>query len=311
MDSGGVEAVNTYLKCNVKERAAELNRLLALPLEEKIRNSVDLIGTVLEKHQRPVVACSFGKDSMVMLHLVRQLRPDVDVVYNNTGVEFPENVTFARRMGEEWSLNMHVTRPETTFWKVVDQYGWPLLGKDCYGRARQKWARAEARISAKCCEVLKEKPSNKLIAGLGADVILLGTLATESRNRRFRWMEHGEYFQNKRENFWKCHPIATWTEADVWAYHELHQIPHCPIYDMGHKRNGCWPCGMDIKFKDNHLSVLRQTHPRLWRFLMVDKGLGKELMKLKLCLDDGQMNIDHYVDVEDLLRVRPCYFDRL
>lgn len=303
--------MTTYLKCNVKERAAELNRLLALPLEEKIRNSLSLIGTVLEKHQRPAVACSFGKDSMVTLHLVRQLKPDVDVVYNNTGVEFPENVAFARRMAEECNLNLHIARPETTFWRVVDQYGWPLLGKSFHGRTKQKWARAEARISDKCCEVLKEKPGNKVIAALGADVIFLGTLATESRNRKFHYMESGEYFLNRRENAWKCHPIATWTESDVWTYHALHQIPHCPIYDMGHKRNGCWPCGMDIKFKGNKLSVLRRSHPRLWHFLMVDKGLGKELMKLKLCLDNGQMNMDQLLDVEDLLRIRPCYFDRL
>ena len=86
---------------------------------------------------------------------------------------------------------------------------------------------------------------------------------------------------------------------------------HCKIYDMGHKRNGCWPCGMDIGIPGNHLSRLRLSHPKLWRFLMIEKDLGQELLKIKLVLRDNQMDFFQEAHIEGILAQRPCYFDNL
>ena len=80
---------------------------------------------------------------------------------------------------------------------------------------------------------------------------------------------------------------------------------------MGHKRNGCWPCGMDIGFNHNHLSRLRVSHPKLWHHIIIDRGLGKELIKIKLALRDGQADMFSGGKVERLLEQRPCYFDTL
>lgn len=80
---------------------------------------------------------------------------------------------------------------------------------------------------------------------------------------------------------------------------------------MGHKRNGCWPCGMDIGIPGNHLSILRLSHPKLWRFLMVEKGLGQELLKIKLALKGGQSDFFSQERVEHIIDLRPCYFDDL
>jgi len=69
---------------------------------------------------------------------------------------------------------------------------------------------------------------------------------------------------------------------------------------------------MDIAFKDNHLAILRRTHPKLWKFLMIDKGLGEELLKIKLALSDGQRNLfASSWSIEELLEQRPCFFDVL
>jgi tRNA(Ile)-lysidine synthase TilS/MesJ len=57
------------------------------------------------------VACSFGKDSMVVLDMARKINPNVKVVFNNTGVEFPETIQFKNEMVKKWKLNLIETQP--------------------------------------------------------------------------------------------------------------------------------------------------------------------------------------------------------
>lgn len=292
----------------------------AMELDAKIRYANRLIEAGLELADMPCVAWSGGKDSTVMLHLVRQFDPDIVVLFNDTKVEFPETLKFVRRVSKEWGLNLHVAKPERgkDFWWCVEQYGWPLFGKAAARRTTnlpERYAKVRSsgvRITAQCCYWLKEKPSLRVYRALGIDVLFLGLMASESRLRLFQWCRTGDLYWNKEKGLWHVLPLAVWTDEDIWEYHRRHDLPLCELYAMGHRRNGCWPCGMGIGFPDNHLALLRRTHPKLWRFLMIDKGLARELLKVKLALDDGQMNLFAATwDIEALLRQRPCFFDRL
>ena len=73
-------------------------------------------------------------------------------------------------------------------------------------------------------------------------------------------------------------------------------------------------CLQDLAFADNKLAIMRLAHPKLWHFLIVDYGLGKRLIRIKLALSDGQADLfaERWGgDLEELLRQRPCFFDRL
>lgn len=293
-----------------------------MPLPEKIEMARAVIVQGLELG-RAVVAWSGGKDSTVLLHLIRQFAPRIPVIWNNTGVEFPETWPFIKHLTEEWELELHVAKPEPgiTFWWCVEKYGWPLFSKDIrrstdhhVGRRiskRKEKAIAVGKISSYCCDYLKEKPSAKVMRLLGAEVIFIGNLVAESRMRWWTWLDKGELYQRKKGRMWVAWPLWAWTDEDVWAYHSTFSLPHCKIYDMGHKRNGCWTCGMDIGIPENHLSRLRVSHPKLWRFLIVEKGLGEELLKIKLALRDGQADFYCRERVEHIIQLRPCYFDDL
>jgi 3'-phosphoadenosine 5'-phosphosulfate sulfotransferase (PAPS reductase)/FAD synthetase len=243
------------------------------------------------------------------------------VEFNNTGVEFPETLRFMYRLKDEWGLNLHVTKPERDkdFWWCLRENGYPLLGK-FFVRRRTEWISEKqrkvmesgARLSPSCCWYCKEKPAKDLHKALGVDLIFLGIMAHESRRRKFNWCDYGDFHWNKKEKIWKVHPLSVWLEEDILEYHRRFNTPMCDLYAMGHRRNGCWPCGMDIAFKNNHLAALRLSHPKLWRFLMIDKGLGEELLKIKLALNDGQANLFSSTwSVEELLEQRPCFFDSL
>jgi 3'-phosphoadenosine 5'-phosphosulfate sulfotransferase (PAPS reductase)/FAD synthetase len=320
-----------------------LTALQSMTLDDKIGWSRAVIEQTLPLLERPAVAFSAGKDSTVLLHLLRQYRPEIITIYGNTTIEFPECVKFARWLRDEWKLNYYEARPDVSFWWVVEQYGWPLLGKEfgvggvAHKDSRSKFfadlesrgeltggyaIQAEVPISSACCTFLKERPSEKVQKQLGVDGVFLGILAAESRRRMFNFLQYGEWYYAKSQKMHKCHPLAIWTDDDIWAYIRRFNVPYAPLYDMGyynergefisHKRNGCMFCGMDIRFPNNHLSIMRRTHPKAWRVLMINKGLGRVLMKLRFVFDDHQMDMfEEAWTTEEYLEHWPCVFDKL
>jgi 3'-phosphoadenosine 5'-phosphosulfate sulfotransferase (PAPS reductase)/FAD synthetase len=296
----------------------------------KMRYAERLIEAAFLLSERPIVAWSGGKDSTVLLHLIRQFKPEIDVIFNDTKVEFPETLKFVKDLSCEWNLNLHTARaPQgVNFWWCVERFGWPLLGKDnardiqaikAGGRTafRRKgslvWKAAQSGvpISDRCCYYLKEKPSEELYRNLGVDLVFFGIKAKDSHRRALNWLSYGDFFYDEKRKRWKIHPLSIWQDEDVWEYHRRFSLPLNPLYEMGYKGTGCWPCTMGVRF--GALGELRRGHPGLFRYLIVNRGLGEELIKLKLALDDGQLSlfIHTWGDVEALLKERPCFFDRI
>lgn len=105
------------------ERLAELQ---ALPLHRKIQISQ---ARIIEWYQRNngnvVISFSGGKDSTVLLHMVRTLYPDVPAVFSNTGLEYGEIQRFVRTIP-----NVTIVAPKMRFDQVISKYGYPLIGKE-------------------------------------------------------------------------------------------------------------------------------------------------------------------------------------
>lgn len=237
---------------------------------------------------------------------------------------------------------------EKTYFWCVDQYGWPLLGKafsrlkahriniDCflkYSKSQSQDQKTlayydilrEVKISQACCDILKKEPSEQLQAELDVDVIFKGLMAAESRSRETNFLSRGYLFRSARPHlgddpFYHCNPLSIWTDDDIWAYIKLFFVPYSPLYDMGwtdnrgvfHRieRNGCMACGTDLLYKDNHMAMLRHTHPQAWEAFM-KRGMAEEIRNLQQCKRSGQLSVLDVMDVETLMLRRPCAFDRI
>lgn len=105
----------------------ELKYFQALPLDLKLRLTQDRIKAWVNAFGEDgvVVAFSGGKDSTVLLYIVRELYPNVKAVFSNTGLEYPEIRQFA--MNHE---NVDIVYPENKFKDVIMQYGYPLISKE-------------------------------------------------------------------------------------------------------------------------------------------------------------------------------------
>ena len=94
----------------------DLMQMVSMPFDTKVRMSQKRIKDWVEYFGEDKVYVSFsgGKDSLVLLHLVRSLYPDVPAVYCDTGLEYPELKAYVKTFE-----NVTVIRPDLTFRQVI------------------------------------------------------------------------------------------------------------------------------------------------------------------------------------------------
>lgn len=103
----------------------ELRQMQALPLSAKVVKTQQRIREWYNHFDGDVcVSFSGGKDSTVLAHLVHDLYPEVPLIFANTGLEYPEIQSFARKMGATF------VRPKMRFDQVISEYGYPLISKE-------------------------------------------------------------------------------------------------------------------------------------------------------------------------------------
>ena len=92
-----------------------------MPLKDKYAITQVIIERQLRELGKDVaVAWSGGKDSTLVLYFVIQKFPKVPVIFNNTGVEYPETIAFVRDMTVAWNLNLIETKPVKTYRQRLD-----------------------------------------------------------------------------------------------------------------------------------------------------------------------------------------------
>lgn len=219
--------------------AWQLQQLQSLPLEVKIRKTKERIKEWYEHWGGQVyVSFSGGKDSTVLLHIAREIYPNIEAVFVDTGLEYPEIRTFVKTFN-----NVTWLKPKMNFKQVIEQHGYPVIskrvsrqihdvkkhGENCWawgcfnGREKgfynmEKWKpliEAPFKISDQCCNVMKKKPAKEYGKKTGKKAII-GTMTDESQQRKATWLKQGcNAFDNKNPI---SNPISFWTEQDILHY---------------------------------------------------------------------------------------------
>ena len=90
------------------------------------REAIAEIRDYLSRNRLPVnISFSGGKDSLASLILVRKLRPRIEVLFINTGLEFPETVEYVRELCTRHKLKLHEIRADSDFFEQVKSFGPP------------------------------------------------------------------------------------------------------------------------------------------------------------------------------------------
>jgi len=275
----------------------QLQQLQGLPLEVKIQKSKLRIKEWYEHWDGEVyVSFSGGKDSTVLLDLVRNIYPDVPAVFADTGLEYPEIREFVKTID-----NVTWLKPKIHFKDVIEKYGYPVISKEVseavwgtrkgypsmikkltdenrpYNCIKYKnLLEAEFNISHKCCDEMKKVPFKDYEKQTKLKPFV-GSMTIESRQRQTAWLKSGcNAFEAKRP---MSLPISFWTDNDIWDYLKTYNIPYSKIYDMGYERTGCMFCmfGCHLEKEPNRFQRMKETHPKQYEYCMNNLGLAKVL----------------------------------
>ena len=161
-----------------------------------------------------VLSSSFGAQAAVMLHLATQARPDIPVIFVDTGYMFPETYEFAELLVNrlDLSLNVYRSRRSPAWQEAID-------GK--------RWERGVEGIEAYNQEN-KVEPMNRALDELGATAWLAGLRRQQSSSR-----ENLSVLGLVKGRV-KIHPIIDWTDKTVHDYLKVNDLPYHPLWERGY-----------------------------------------------------------------------------
>lgn len=258
----------------------ELKYYQSLPLDIKVGMTRDRIREFIHKYGQDGVYVSFsgGKDSTVLLHQVRKYYPDVEAVFLDTWMEYPQIRQHVMQFD-----NVKIIKPEKSMKQIIEDDGWCFPSKDVAeaveaARRELKWAinklngldgkgkpspyrqqykkwlpliDAPFKISHKCCLDMKEYPVQKYERESGKKPIV-ALMAVESARRKEAHLRTGcNSFDSNRPI---SKPMGLWTDNDVLEYSVKNNIwlpsPYGQIVEVGQVEGQmCLDCCMKCQYK--------------------------------------------------------------
>lgn len=175
----------------------------------------ELVAATLADAKLACVTSSFQAEDVVLVHFVREARPDIPVLFLETFHHFPQTLAYRDEIAAKWNLNLvnlKAPEPQVGLWQTSTD---------------------------DCCAKHKVGP---LFGALeGYDTWFTGLRREQSPSRAN--LQHVEPFTLKSGKILrKVSPLAEWTTRDVWRYAKAHDIPLLPLYELGYSSIGCEPC---------------------------------------------------------------------
>jgi phosphoadenosine phosphosulfate reductase len=165
-----------------------------------------------------MMSTSFQKGGMVLLHMARELMPDLPVYFLDTGFHFQETLDFAETIKRDWGINLILKRGK-------------LFGEEFKARHGNLY---ESNPNL-CCHLNKVEPQNEILAEYQGWI-------TAIRRDQASTRAQSEVLEVLEGPKLKVQPLAFWTREEVSSYLKEHQVPVHPLYSQGYSSIGCGPC---------------------------------------------------------------------
>lgn len=192
--------------------------------DARVAHAVALLREAAEDHAgRIVQASSLGIEGMVLTDMIARHQLPVTVATLDTGELHPQTLALIPRIEQHYGLQVQVFRPvHEAVLRFVARHG----DKSMFDSVAQRKA---------CCALRKVEPMQRLLHGHSAWVTGLRREQSEARR-------HVPFFELEDDGREKFYPLADWSEADVWHYALMHDVPYNALHDQWFPSIGCAPC---------------------------------------------------------------------
>ena len=199
----------------------ERPRSLAARLDAELRHahpSTILRAAVDTYGDRLALVSSFGAESAVLLHLVAQIKPDIPVLFLDTGMLFGQTLDYRKSLAARLGLtDVRDLRPHYQDLAVADPE-----------------AKLHQTDTDACCHVRKVVPLDRALSEFGAWITGRKRFHGGDRLSLPVVEEAGDQV--------KFNPLANWGKEELDAYAAEHDLPAHPLVAQGFPSIGCWPC---------------------------------------------------------------------
>ena len=178
-------------------------------------DAAQIIGDQLAAAKTPCITCSFQAEDVAVLHMLRQIKPDIPVLFLDTVHHFAQTYAYRDELAKAWNLNLvnlRAAEPAPGLWQTSTDA---------------------------CCARHKVEP---LFSALEAYDTWFTGLRRQQSASRANLAEVEPFHLPSGAAITKVSPLAAWTTKDVWMYNKTNHVPLLPLYELGYTSIGCEPC---------------------------------------------------------------------
>lgn len=256
----------------MRDRLSILSDAQALPLEQKVSFSTDLVNS-LAAHGPIAIMFSGGRDSCALALVARHQDPVL--LYCDTGMSSSTAADRVKRAAAALELRLEIVRADRPAFQMWQEDGHYPIGPK-RGHTYLKEATGISTSPVQCCYQMKEKPAKDYIRQANLGSILWGNRAADSNRRKLGVAEHG--LIHAPSSRWPCHsaqPIATWTDADVAQF-----VEPLGLDFTARGEDGCRFCCTDLARRDNQLTRTFVADRSAFNEAILS-GLGEQILKAR------------------------------
>ena len=226
----------------------------------------DIKSFVSSKKVPVTVSFSGGKDSLAAFGVaMKALKGGMELLFVNTGLEFPETVEYVKGFAKKNDLKIHIAEAKDAFRENVDTFGPPA--KDF------RW----------CCKVCKLGPITEMIS----NEFPKGTITVEGNRMLESFARSKTGFVSKNPfvpNQTTLNPVRTWNASEIWGYIWMKGLEYNPLYEKDFERIGCYLCASCLasEWKNTeriHPELHKEWSDYLYRYAE-ERGLPKEFVDM-------------------------------
>jgi phosphoadenosine phosphosulfate reductase len=195
-----------------------LNEMLGTQSPEQI-----VAWSVAEFGDGLVMSSSFGAESALLLHMATRVKPEIKVIFVDTGYLFPETHAFMESLRRRLDLNV---------WSYRTRHD-PIEYLKHNSESDPAWR----QNIENCCGVNKNEPFDRAMRELAPTAWLRGIRRDQTATRQSRQILEWSH----RNNCYAVSPLLRWSQREVYQYMKRHDLPFHPLYEKGYASIGCNP----------------------------------------------------------------------